>query len=297
VHLRDIQRPGLRGARGEVRRLRQPRQLTLRRRAAVLRLEPRRAGTQIGRDGLPARGKQPHHLSRDTPDFKPVAVIARLPGQAEPAGQRLLQMLGHDRGHRADVLVVAQGIRRPPFPVDAGLGGVGDLGVDVQLHVAVPGGVLQPVSHRQVRLVPLAGLPAMDPRVVRSGPGVAGLPLEVIEPGPDGLPDHVVDLGDQPGPVPLPRQVPSLAGEPDVLPQRGVEDRHGFRQRNRQVEEERALPSLPGGFDAQLVFASGGGVWFGGQQPGVQVRGFPAAARRSAQLGAVGALRWPNSRS
>ena len=93
-------------------------------------------------------------------------VIARDPLHAEPARQRLLQVLGHDRGDRADVLVVAEGVRRPPLAVGDRPGDVGDLGVDVQLHVAVPGGVLQPVRHGQVRLVPLAGLPAVDPRVV-----------------------------------------------------------------------------------------------------------------------------------
>jgi hypothetical protein len=50
-------------------------------------------------------------------------------------------------------------------------GGVGDLGVDVQLHVAVPGSVLEPVRHRQVGLVPLAGLPAVHPPVIGTGSG------------------------------------------------------------------------------------------------------------------------------
>ena len=59
-------------------------------------------------------------------------------------------------------------------------------------------------------------------------------------------------------------------------------------QRNRQVEEEGALPGLPGGFDPQLVLAFGGGVRLGGQQPGVQVGGFAAAVGGLAQRGAVG---------
>ena len=46
----------------------------------------------------------------------------------------------------------------------------------MQLHVAVPGGVLQPVRHRQVGLVPLAGLPAVDPGAVGAGAGVARPP-------------------------------------------------------------------------------------------------------------------------
>ena len=66
----------------------------------------------------------------------------------------------------------------------------------VQLHVAVPGGVLQPVRHRQVRFVPLAALPAMHLGAMGAGAGVARLALEVSEAGVHGLPDHVVDLGD-----------------------------------------------------------------------------------------------------
>jgi hypothetical protein len=58
---------------------------------------------------------------------------------------------------------------------------VGDLGVDVQLHVAVPGGVLQPVRHRQIGLPPLARLPPVDPFAVRTGAGIARLPLEIIK--------------------------------------------------------------------------------------------------------------------
>jgi hypothetical protein len=59
-------------------------------------------------------------------------------------------VLGDDRGDRTDVLVVAERVRRPPFTVGTGLDDVGDLGVDVELHVAVAGGVLQPVRDGQV---------------------------------------------------------------------------------------------------------------------------------------------------
>ena len=293
VRLRQIQRAGLGRARGEVRRLRQPRQLALGGRAAVLLLEPRRAGPQVRGDRLAAGGEQPHHLPGDAGDLEAVPVIAGLPRQPEPAGQRLLQVLGDDRGDRADVLVVAQGIRCPPLPVDAGPGDVGDLGVDVQLHVAVPGGVLQPVRDRQVGLVPLAGLPAIDPLVMRPGAGIARLPLEVVKSRSHGLPDHRVDLGDQPGPVPLPRQVRGLAGQSDVLPERGVEDRDRLRQRNGQVEEQRALPRLLYGVDAQLAVALGSGMRLGGQQPGVDVRRFPVIRGRPAQLGAIRGLALP----
>ena len=36
---------------------------------------------------------------------------------------------------------------------------------------------------------------------MRPGPGAARLPLEVVKACADGLPDHLVELADQPGPV------------------------------------------------------------------------------------------------
>jgi hypothetical protein len=219
VDLRDIQRAVFGFARLEVGRLREMRQLTLRRRAAVLLLEPRGAATQVRRDGLAARREHAHHLPADALDLEPVAVIACDPFQAEPAGERFFQVLGDDGGDRADVLVVAEGVRGAPFAVGSGLGHMGDLGVDVQLHVAVAGGVLQPVRDRQVGFAPLAGLPAVDPRVVRPRPRVARLALKVLEAGPDGLPDHVVDFGDQGGPVPVAFVVAGLAGQPGIFSQ------------------------------------------------------------------------------
>ena len=288
MRLREIQRAVLGVARLEVGRLRELREFALRRRAAVALLEPRGAGAQVGGDRLPAGGEQAHHLPGDALDLESVPVISGGPFQAEPGGERFLQVLRDDRGDGADVLVVTEGVRGAPFPVDVRFGDVGDLGVDVQLHVAVPGGVLQPVRHGQVRLVPLAGLPAVDPGAVGSGPRVAGLALEVGEPGPDGLPDHVIDLGDQGGPILISLLVAGLAGQAGVLAEGGVEHRDGLGQRHGQVEEEGTLPGLLGGFDPQFALAVGGGVRFGGQQPGVHIRDLLAAVRRPAQRGAVG---------
>jgi hypothetical protein len=96
---------------------------------------------------------------------------------------------------------------------------------DVQLHVTVAGGVLQPVRHGQVGFVPLAGLPPVHPHVVRAGAGVPDFPLEVAEPGPECLPDHLVDLADQARPVLVTFSVADLAGQAGVLAEGGVEDR------------------------------------------------------------------------
>ena len=265
VQLREIQRGVLGVARREVRRLREVRELALGRRAAVPLLEPRRAAAQVGRDGFAARGEQPHHLSADALDLEAVAVVPRDPLQAEPGGEGLFQVLGDDRGDRADVLVVPERVRGPPFAVGTRLGDVGDLGVDVQLHVAVPGGVLQPVRHRQVGLVPLAGLPAVHPGAVRAGAGVARLALEVVEAGVHGLPDHLVDLGDQGGPVLVAVFVAGLAGQAGVLAEGGVEDRDRLGQRQGQVEEEGTLAGLLDRLGPQLALAFGGGVRLGGQ--------------------------------
>jgi hypothetical protein len=196
VQLLRVEGAGLGGAGLEAGCLRELGQFALGWLAAVPLLELRGAGAQAGGDGLAAGGEQPHHLPRDALDLKAMAIIMGGPVQAEPGGQCLFQVLGDDRVDRADVLVVAVGVRGPPLAVGAGPGGMGDLGMDVQLHVAVAGGVLQPVRHGQVRLAPLAALPAVHPGAVRAGADVARLALEVGEPGVHGLPDHGVDLGD-----------------------------------------------------------------------------------------------------
>jgi hypothetical protein len=144
-----------------------------------------------------------------------------------------------------------------------------------------------PVRDRQIGFAPLAGLPAVDPRVVRSGPCVARLALEVLEAGPDCLPDHVVDLVDQGGPVTVTVAVVGLAGQPGVLAEGGVEDRDRLGQRDREVEEQRAEPGLAGGLDAQLASALGRGIRLAGQQAGKDVLGFPAGAGRLSEGCAV----------
>ncbi len=264
VRLRDIQRAVLRFACFEIGRLREVREFALGWFASVVLLELRGAGAQVGGDRFAARGEQPHHLPADAFDLEAVAVVADGPFQAEPGGEGFFQVLGDNRCDRADVLVVTQGVRGAPFPVGGCFGGVGDLGVDVQLHVAVAGGVLQPVRHRQAGFVPLAGLPAMDAGVMGAGAGVAGFALEVLESAADGLPDHGVDLVDQDGPVLVAFVIACLASQAGVLAEGGVEDRDGLGQRDRQVEEQGALPGLLRCFDPEFAFAAASGVRFGG---------------------------------
>ena len=95
----------------------------------------------------------------------------------------------------------------------------------MQLHIAVTGGVLQPVRHGQVGLVPLAGFAAVDPGVVGAGSRVAGFALEVAEPGVHGLPDHR-RRPRRPGRTStVAVVVAGLAGQAGVLAEGGVEER------------------------------------------------------------------------
>ena len=113
MDLRDIQRAVLGRARLEAGRLREVREFALGGLTAVILLELRGAGTQVDGDGLAVGGEQAHHLPGDALDLEPVAVIPRDPLQAEPTRQRFLQVLGDDRGDRADVLVVARVVTCP----------------------------------------------------------------------------------------------------------------------------------------------------------------------------------------
>jgi hypothetical protein len=104
----------------------------------------------------------------------------------------------------------------------------------------------------------------------------------------DGLVDHRVDLSHQAGPVLLPCLVARLAGQAGVLTEGGVEDRDRLRQRQGQVEEQRALAGLAGGFQEELTLAFGGGVRLGSRELGVEVGGLLAVGWRPAERGAVG---------
>src|SRR5436190_8047300 len=66
-----------------------------------------------------------------------------------------------------------------------------------------------------------------------------------------------------------------------------MEDRDRLGQRDRQVEEQRALARLLDGLGPQFAFALGSSLRLRSQELGVQVGGFTAITRRPAQPGAV----------
>src|ERR1039458_1983007 len=88
-------------------------------------------------------------------------------------GTRQVDLYTCAEGPASEWRLPYQGVRGAPFAVGGCFGGVGDLGVDVQLHVAVARGVLEPVRYGQVGFVPLAGFTAVDAGVVGAGAGVA----------------------------------------------------------------------------------------------------------------------------
>jgi hypothetical protein len=94
VGLRDVECAVLGFACLEVGRLREMCQLTLRRRAAVLRLEPRRAGAQVRADGLAASGEHAHHVTADALDLEPVAVIGF--GPTDGPWAKTMRSVGRD---------------------------------------------------------------------------------------------------------------------------------------------------------------------------------------------------------
>jgi hypothetical protein len=67
-----------------------------------------------------------------------------------------------------------------------------------------------------------------------------------------------------------------------------VEDRDRLRQRQRQVEEQRAPPRLPASPGPQLPLPLRRGPRLGRQQPGIDLCGLPAADRRPPQRRAIG---------
>ena len=69
-----------------------------------------------------------------------------------------------------------------------------------------------------------------------------------------------------------------------------MEERDGLRHRQGQVEEQRALPRLPASPGTQLPLPLRRGVRLGPQQPGIDLRGLPAADRRPPQRRAIGSF-------
>jgi hypothetical protein len=145
--------------------------------------------------------------------------------------------------------------------------------MQVQLRVTVTAGVLIPAGHGQIRLAPLARLPAVHPARVRTQPRIPGLCLEERKSGLVRRVDHLIQRGDLPRPERLRLAVAVLLGPAGILAQRRMKQRGALAQRKRQIKVWRRLPRFPGCLITQLPLPLRRGVRLFLQQPGVQVLG------------------------
>ena len=256
------------------------------RRAAVLALpRPREFAFLLAHLNRP-RGVRVHLRLADAPDLVPAAVRARDPLHAELARQLALHRCGSDRLQCAEDRADAHGVQGAPLAVAVGAGDPGDLVVDVVLGVAVPAGALQPGRDDQPGGLEPARLAAVDPGAVVAGAGDPGPGLQVLQRGPVGPVQDLLELLLPPGPVRGGLLVAGQAGAALVLPERGVQDRDGLGERDGDVVVGGGLPGGLGGLAFELDEPFGGGVRLGGRQPGEMVGEGRVPAAGPAELGA-----------
>ena len=205
---------------------------------------------------------------------------------AELARQLALHRRGGDRLQRAEDRAHAHGVQGAPLAVAVGPGDPGDLVVDVVLGVAVPAGALQPGRDDQPGGLEPARLAAVDPGAVVAGAGDPGPGLQVLQRGPVGPVQHLLERLLPPGPVRGRLLVSGQAGAALVLPQGGVQDRDGLGERDGDVVVGGGLPGGPGGFAFELDEPFGGGVRLGRREPGQVVGERRVAAAGPAEPGA-----------
>ena len=219
-------------------------------------------------------------------DLVAAPVRARDPVHAELARQLALDRGGGDRLQRAEDRAHAHGVQGAPLAVAEGPRDPGDLVVDVVLGVAVPAGALQPGRDDQPGGLEPARLAAVDPGAVVAGAGDPGPGLQVLQRGPVGPVQHLLELLFPPGPVRGGLVVAGEAGAALVLPDRGVQHRDGLGERDRDVVVGGGLPGRLGGFAFEFDEPFGGGVRLGGRQPGQVVGEGRVAAAGPAEPGA-----------
>ena len=179
----------------------------------------------------------------------------------------------------------AHGVQRAPLAIAVGPHDPGDLVVDVVLGVAVPAGALQPGRHDQPGGLEPAQLAAIDPGAVVAGAGDPGPGLQVLQRGPVGPVQHLLERLLPPGPVRGRLLVVGQAGAALVLPQGGVQYRDGLGERDGHVVVGGGLPGRLGGFAFELDEPFGGGVRLGRREPGKMVGERRVAAAGPAELG------------
>ena len=167
---------------------------------------------------------------------------------------------GGDRLQRAEDRAHAHGVQGTPFPVAEGPGDPRDLVVNVILGIAVPAGALQPRGDDQPGGLEPARLAAVDPGAVVAGAGDPGPGLQVLQRGPVGPVQDLLERLLPPGPVRSGLLVAGQAGAALVLPQGGVQHRDGLGERDRDVVVGGGLAGGLGGLAFELDEPFGGGV-------------------------------------
>ena len=230
------------------------------------------------------RGVRVHLRLRDASDLVAAPVRARHPRHAELARQLTLHRRRGDTLQRAQDRAQARGIQRPPLPIPNGPGDPRDLIVNVILRVAVPAGALQPRRHDQARFLEPARLLPVYPDTVIPGPGDPGPFLQVLQRGPVGPVQDLLEPLLPAGPV---GQRPAVSRQPRparVFPDRGVQHRDRLGERDRHVGVGGGLPGRLGCLPLQLDHPLGSGMRLGGLQLGQVIGERRVAAARPAEL-------------
>ena len=222
---------------------------------------------------------------RDAADLVAAPVRARDPVHAELARQLALHRRGGDGLQGAEDGADAHGVQGAPLAVAEGPGDPGDLVVDVVLRVAVPAGALQPGGDDQPGGLEPAWLAAVDAGAVVAGAGDPGPGLQVLQRGPVGPVQHLLERLLPSGPVRGRLPVAAEAGAALVLPDRGVQDRDGLGERDGDVVVGGGLPGGLGGFAFEFDEPFGGGVRFGCLEPGQVIGECRVTAAGPAELG------------
>jgi hypothetical protein len=243
-------------------------QLARGRRAAVLAL-PRPCEFAFFLAYLHGPGGVGVHLRlADAADLVAAPVRTRDPVHAELARQLALHRRGGDRLERAEDRADAHGVQGAPFAVAEGAGDPGDLVVDVVLGVAVAAGALQPGGDDEPGGLEPARLAAVDAGAVVAGAGDPGPGLQVLQRGPVGPVQDLLEPLLPPGPVHGRLLAASHSRAALVLPEGGVQHRDGLGERDRDVVVGGGLPGGPGGFAFEFDEPFGGGVRLGRHEPG-----------------------------
>ena len=147
------------------------------------------------------RGIRVHLRLRHAMDLVAAPVRARHPVHPELARELAFDSGGGDGLQRTEDRAHAHGVQGAPFAVAVGAGDAGDLVVDVVLGVAVPAGALQPGGDDQSGGLEPARLAPVDSNPVVAGAGDPGPGLQVLQRGPVGPVQHLLELLFPPGPV------------------------------------------------------------------------------------------------